>query len=34
MMLEYISYKAINEDGTALDLDTLSVEDFEFKLKT
>lgn len=31
--VEHISYKAINEDGTALDPDTLSVEDFEFKTK-
>lgn len=31
--VEHISYKAINEDGTALDPDTLSLEDFEFKTK-
>lgn len=31
--IEHISYKAINEDGTALDPDTLSLEDFEFKTK-
>lgn len=31
--VEHISYKAINEDGTALDPDTLSIEDFEFKTK-
>ncbi|PID67408.1 MAG: terminase [Fusobacteriales bacterium] len=31
--VEHISYKAINDDGTALDEDTLSVEDFNFKTK-
>lgn len=31
--VEHISYKAINEDGTALDPDTLSLEDFKFKTK-
>lgn len=31
--VEHISYKAINEDGTALDPDTLSLEDFDFKTK-
>ena len=29
----HINYKAINDDGTPLDEETLSVEDFEFKTK-
>lgn len=31
--VEHISYKAINEDGTPLDANTLSLADFEFKTK-
>lgn len=31
--VEHINYKAINEDGTALDEDVLSLEDFHFKTK-
>ncbi|EIJ69888.1 hypothetical protein HMPREF1049_1834 [Fusobacterium necrophorum subsp. funduliforme ATCC 51357] len=31
--VEHINYKAINEDGSALDEDVLSLEDFNFKTK-
>lgn len=31
--VEHINYKAINEDGSALDEDVLSLEDFDFKTK-
>lgn len=31
--VEHISYKAIQDDGTPLDSETLSIQDFEFKTK-